>query len=189
MVQIGTQKIEISKDAQLWFQGSHAFALIELDKDGKPKRIIGKSDDNGKANFVSRADFTLEVRTEPKSLWTLDAFPVMSDKEPYDPIPVEIAEEEPLTLHEQIRTLVGQMAIERYGKSQVDTIEEALNFDVDGDGKIGLSGYEVVEEEQLELMPEAVVDVDPETTTEPVVPEAPTVPKETEPVVKQPPPT
>ncbi len=37
-------------------------------------------------------------------------------------------------------------------------IEEALNFDVDGDGEIGLSGFEVVEEEVLIPTPEPTVE-------------------------------
>ncbi len=168
MLQIGTQKIEIGKDAQIMFEASKPFSLIQLDVDGKAIRVLGVSDDTGKKTIVTREDFTLEVRTEPKSLWSIDARPINPPTEPYDPIPIEIGEEEPLTLHDQIRKMVGQMAVERYGESEMETIEEALNFDVDGDGEIGLSGFEVVEEETLIPTPEPEsIEPAPETAPEP----------------------
>jgi len=167
MLQEGTQKIEVSKDAQILFQGSKPFSLIQLDDTGKAIRVLGVSDDNGIKTIKTTEDFTLEVRTETKALWSIDATPIHPATEPYDPIPIEIAEEEPMTLHDQIRKMVGQMALERYGASEIETIEEALNFDVDGDGEIGLSGFEVVEEEVLIPAPE------PEPVLEPVVEPAP----------------
>ncbi len=154
MLQIGTQKIEVTGNAQILMQGTHDFALVQLDVDGKPIRVLGVSDDTGQLTIKTKDDFTMEIRTEKNALWSLDARPINPPTEPYDPIPIEIAEEEPMTLHEQIRNMVGQMAMERYGASEIETIEEALNFDVDGDGEIGLSGYEVLEDEVLIPTPE-----------------------------------
>ncbi len=167
MLQEGRQVIEVSKDAQILFQGSKPFSLIQLDDDGKAIRVLGVSDDNGLKTIKTTEDFTLEVRTEAKALWSLDAMPIHPPTEPFDPVPIEIAEEEPLTLHEQIRKMVGQMALERYGDSEIESIEEALNFDVDGDGEIGLSGFEVVEEEILIPTPDPVTAVEPEVNPEP----------------------
>ncbi len=154
MLQIGTQKIEVSANAQILFEGSKPFSLIQLNADGDAIRVLGVSDDTGRRTIKTKEDFTLEVRTDKHSLWSIDAKPISPPTEPYDPIPIEIGEEEPLTLHDQIRKMVGQMALERYGADEIETIEEALNFDVDGDGEIGLSGFEVVEEEILIPTPE-----------------------------------
>ncbi len=167
MLQIGTQKIEVSANAQILLQGTKHFSLVQLDEGGKPMRVLGVSDDAGILTIKTTDDFTMEVRTEPKALWSLDATPISPPTEPYDPIPIEIAEEEPMTLHQQIRQMVGQMALERYGHSEMETIEEALNFDVDGDGEIGLSGFEVMEDEELEPTPDPEPADEPETEPDP----------------------
>ncbi len=169
----GRQVIEVSKDAQILFQGSKPFSLIQLDEAGKGIRILGVSDEQGLKTIKTTDDFTLEVRTEAKALWSMDAVPINPPTEPYDPVPIEIAEEEPMTLHDQIRKMVGQMALERYGASEIETIEEALNFDVDGDGEIGLSGFEVLEDEELIPTPEPAEAVATEETAEEVPTEAP----------------
>lgn len=82
--------------------------------------------------------------------------------DPVDPVPVEAAISEQPTMMDRMRAMIQQEVINRYGENQMETIEEAMDFDIDGDGHIG-SQYEMMDEEFPDL---ASADTSDTTGTE-----------------------
>lgn len=96
-------------------------------------------------------------------------FDVFETRPALDPTPVEIPEdgEFPETLEDKMVRIVRHMIMERYGQGEaVETIEEAMDFDINDDGQIG--PYEVMPMQETE----PVQDVEqPQEQAEPVPPQ------------------
>lgn len=127
----------------------------------------------------------LEVVIPKTKHWWYDIFTMEDAKEPYDPIPNELPDDArfPEPLDQKLARMVGVMAQQMFGRQsqEMETLEDMLDFDLDGDGEIGdgdfLSGYEIeemedvgpinppVEEQPSENTADSSAEID---TTEPV---------------------
>lgn len=107
-----------------------------------------------------------------------DRFDVLHEKG--DPVPVEVLEDHgsPLTLEEKLMRAFGERLMAQYGagSQEVETMENAMDFDIDGDGDIANPyGIPVVE-----MAPVEPVSPPAEQPAEPAggeaTPEVPTEP-------------
>jgi hypothetical protein len=89
---------------------------------------------------------------------------------PADEVPVEVPLGEPPSILERMQQMVREEVINRYGRysEEVETLEEAMDFDINEDGVIG-SPYEVHEDEFVEEIitsPPAEPPAQPDTVPE-----------------------
>jgi hypothetical protein len=99
-----------------------------------------------------------------------------------DDVPFEVNIEQPDDILTRMRAMITEEVMNRFGagSEEVETLEESMNFDIDGDGEIG-SPYEIPDEDTT-MEPEVVSEPtphdqpvsEPEPTTEPETP--PTTP-------------
>jgi hypothetical protein len=97
------------------------------------------------------------------------------DHHPADEVPVEVPLGEPPSILERMQQMVREEVINRYGRhsEEVETLEEAMDFDINEDGIIG-SPYEVDEDEFVEEVITSPT-AEPETVSEePAPPDDPT---------------
>jgi hypothetical protein len=94
---------------------------------------------------------------------------------PADEVPVEVPLQQPPNIMQRMQDMVREMVFNKYGQESVEmeSMEEALNFDIDEDGHIG-SPYELADEEQF--IEEVITPTAEPTATEtsPTPPEEPT---------------
>lgn len=146
-------------------------------------RIIGETDFRiqiGDALLVSRDkevrfdvkedDTEMELHIGPGKHWSYD-YESRKFKEKLSQVPVEIPEEmrKEETLQQKMeRFLVGMME-ERYGRDNVETMAESMDFDIDDDGEVALSGYETDDD----FIPEEPVRFDDDPPAAPAPAEPP----------------
>jgi hypothetical protein len=141
--------------------------IILTDQDGMPIDLKGKSPGI--------------INVETTDIWNVkyqETHHHVADEVPFE---VDV-DQQPEDIMSRMRALITEEVMNRYGagSEEVETLEESMNFDIDGDGEIG-SPYEIpdvdttMEPEDLTEPPPSVQPVsEPETTTEPETP--PTTP-------------
>lgn len=108
------------------------------------------SDQNGMPlDFIAKSPGIINVESK-SGFWCIDY--QMTMHHPADPIPVEVdvGTPEPGNILDRMRQLVKEEIMNRYGANsdEVETMEEFMNFDIDGDGEIGdNTQYTVMEDE------------------------------------------
>lgn len=114
------------------------------------------------------------INVETTDIWTVEYQETKHHKN--DPIPFEVdVDEKPTNILDRMRDLIKAEVMNRYGadSEEVETLEESMNFDIDGDGEIG-SPYEIPDEDST-MEPEVAPEPPPpdQPVTEPVSEPAP----------------
>lgn len=138
------------------------------DQNGMPIDFHGKSP--GIINVVSKSGF-----------WAINY--QETNHHPSDEVPVEVPLEQPPNVMQRMQDMVREMVFNKYGQESVEmeTMEEAMNFDLDEDGHIGAppSPYELPDEEvfneEVLATPPPAVQTPPPAEPTPVVEETPPV--------------
>lgn len=114
---------------------------------------FGGADLNKTFTFKSKG--AMVIKASPETFWYASFQDVKQTFDPSDPKPVEANIENPPSTIDRMRAMIAEEIMHRYGANSdaVESAEEAFDFDIDGDGDIGLSGYEVVDmvEEEVAL--------------------------------------
>lgn len=89
-------------------------------------------------------------------LWAIEYQDFDKTFTPADDTPVEVGIESPPDIMTRMRQMIASEFMNKYGaqSTEVETLEEALDFDIDGDGNIGFSAAEIaaMDEEELKDM-------------------------------------
>lgn len=135
------------------------------DQNGFPIPDVGKSP--GIINITSSLGF-----------WAID---FQDDNETYtlaDDVPVEVGIESPPDIMTRMRQMIAAEVMNKYGNDsqEVETLEEALDFDIDGDGQIGYSAAEIAAMDDEQLLDLGLVKTEQldELKTAPVEPDGTT---------------
>lgn len=167
----GPNELTLREGELLWVMCETNTTILATDSNGEMKPIgFVKA---GKTERLRVLEDTL-IRIEPALAdghWSVD---VVEVRQRPDPTPVEIPEDKqvPETLSDKMRRMVYEMAANMYGANQVETLEEAMDFDMDGDGFIGVREIPMEEEFPIET-PSAEAETPPEPVAEPVAEETP----------------
>jgi hypothetical protein len=151
-IKTGTKVLEAPKLSRVQIRAEGQVSLFTVDAEtGEPVELVASAPD-GHINFrTGEEDAQVLVKVPEGHHYSYDVW-YESPYDKADPIPVEVAEEQQETLEDKMYKFLGQMMLERYGSDsdEVDTFEEAMDFDIDGDGEIGssLTQYEEMEEEE-----------------------------------------
>jgi hypothetical protein len=176
-VHVGPLTLSVDGHTQLGFEAQAEFAVVQVDeKTGEVLRFLGASQDR-QLNLVVREDCAIKVEIEDYMVWSYWAHHVGPDIEIPDPVPVEIiAPEQPDSLEMSLKRLFGQMVMEKYGQDseELETAEEAMNFDLDGDGLVG--GHEVFPVPPKPVVPEEPAPPPADPPADPPPQEGPTTP-------------
>lgn len=166
----GNEKVSIIAEGPI--------AVFSVGEDGVPEDIVGSSLD-GRLRFRTRGPFRGYVNIADGLHWSMDVTEMPDPFDKSDPVKVEIPDDAkiPETLEDKLKRFLMGMIVERYGKESVEheTMEDALDMDVDDDDAIPLSGYEVTEmtdvfpdiPEEAEAAPPVVEEEPAEKVSEP----------------------
>jgi hypothetical protein len=155
----------------LYFSSVMPCTLTISDPDGE---IVGQQIVQGNQRVRLNRDCDISVDIAQYQHWGYD---ICSSREISDPVPFEvITDRKPETLQEKMQRMVQQIAhtTMALNNAEVETLEEALDFDVDGEGEVALSGYGVIE--LVDEMPKEPPEEPKEPPQEPKEP--PEEPKE-----------
>lgn len=102
-------------------------------------------------NLKFKSPGYLSIKASKKTLWSMDFQDHEKTVEKVDSVPVEQAVQEPLPILERMQQMIKAEVIARYGQNseEAETLEDAMDFDLNDDGHIG-SPYE---ETELEIIP------------------------------------
>jgi hypothetical protein len=125
-----TKKYHFQHDGASKIEDANGFALNPI---GKSPGII---------NVIS-----------PNGFWAITFQDDARTYIPADDVPMEINMDEEPDIMTRMRNLITAEVMNKYGQdsNQVETLEEALDFDIDGDGEIGYTAAEIaaMPDEQL----------------------------------------
>jgi hypothetical protein len=126
------------------------------------------TDQNGMPiDFIGKSPGIINVKST-KGFWCIDY--QETKHHPADEVPVEVPLEEPPNIMQRMQDMVREMVFNKYGQDslEMETMEDAMNFDLDGDGHIG-SPYELADEEEfIEEVISPTAEPAPEAQQEPV---------------------
>lgn len=102
-------------------------------------------------NQVFKSPGYLTIKASKGVVWSIDFQDETKTNEVIDSDPMETDVEEPLPILQRMQEMIKNEVIARYGANsvEVETLEDAMDFDIDDDGIIG-SPYE---EQELEIIP------------------------------------
>lgn len=115
-------------------------------------------------DIYAKSTGLLSIQASDTTFWTIEYQDEEVTKEQPDPVPKEAAIQAPLSTLERMRQLIHQEVVSRYGENQIETLEEAMDFDINGDGEIGLTPHEAILMQEENIEP---VTPEPTTTAEP----------------------
>lgn len=174
MVEIGPKTFSLAKNSIYLFEVSDSATLNVINKETGD--ITATQINPGRKHRVKvYEDTNCELTINDKAHWS-HYCAENGLREKGDPIPIEVEEDTvPLTLEEKLLRSFGDKLLAQYGPDsrEVETMEDALDFDIDGDGVIA-SPYEVTNLEPLEPMATESPPNDPpeESREQPPVPPA-----------------
>ena len=154
MLKVGSFIEEVPANTQLHVEGQSDFMVVAVDAENVPQVLVARSSDRH-CRFVTRQNMRLMFSITGKHFISVDARPVKSDSEEVSDIPYEVPDDNQaqLTLEEKLKVYLAEMVAERYGQESAmyDTFEEAMDFDDDDEDPISLSGFEIpdITEEEL----------------------------------------
>lgn len=94
----------------------------------------------------------LEIRPmTPEGLYTAELVLRENMREQLDPTPLEVSMPEPMSMEERLRLYMRQLVEQERYHEEYDTEEEFFDLDVDDDGEVPFSQYEVRQMASLEL--------------------------------------
>lgn len=165
MLHTGPMDYILPEHSQIDFMAEGYISVLGLDNDDQVDRLLAHSQD-GKLRLRTETEVPVRISVGPASHWSMDIKPRPSPTEILDPTPVEIPEGEklPETLEAKLKRMLAGMVVERYGRTseEVETFEEAMDFDVPDEPDDPLSGYEVQDMEDLPQVEEPEVKPAPE---------------------------
>lgn len=127
-------------------------SVFEVDEDGQPKKFLVSG--SNRLQFRTKGPIAAFVSVPGQSHWSIEVEELPDPFDKADPRPVEIPEElaKEVTLEDKLKQFVADMVAERYGadSDQMETLEEALDLDMDDEDELPLSGYEVNEMDEVE---------------------------------------
>jgi hypothetical protein len=142
----GSAEIFIPVGKSVTIESTNVLQLSTVSPDGEivPFKMV-----DGRFVFKSPGQIIIDT-PEESDIWYINYQTPEITFDKADPVPVEAAITEAPTMMERMQALIRQEVLNRYGagSDEVETMEEAMDFDIDGDGIIG-SQYEVMEEEYL----------------------------------------
>jgi hypothetical protein len=153
--------------------------------DGKAKIY----DDNGfELNPIGKSPGTIHVEATDSEFWLMDYQDKKRTFTTADSTPVEVNIENPPDIMTRMKALIQAEIMNKYGADadEVETLEEALDFDIDGDGEIGFSAAEIAAMPDEELLDLGLVRTDDPESLEPA-PAEPEVEPPTPPAEETPP--
>lgn len=154
--------------------------------EGDDTQLVAVSSDKKMVLRTKEEDMDVHINVPEGVHWS-PSLEVTNPFDKSDPKPFEVPEElkKPETLEEKLQRFAAGMVAEMYGRdsAEMETFEEAMDFDIDDEIDMPLSNYEIPEATQDEYIPEgdnseAETSVTEPTTTvgtvEPPVSEEPT---------------
>jgi hypothetical protein len=123
--------------------------LKSVDQETGEEKILGLAN-NGQ--IKKRSSGAMTIQAAKNVFW----FPEFQDDDvtydPADDMPLETNVAPPMTTMEKMKAMIREQLLNEFGNSnqEYETLEEALDLDIDGDGDIGLTQYNpqpMVEEE------------------------------------------
>jgi hypothetical protein len=137
------------------------------------------TDQNGMPiDFIGKSPGIINIKST-KGFWCIDY--QETKHHPADEVPVEVPLEQPPNIMQRMQDMVRDMVFNKYGQDslEMETMEDAMNFDLDNDGHIG-SPYELSDEEEfIEEVISPTADPAPEAQSGPVTTETESPPQET----------
>lgn len=180
MLHTGPQDYVLPEHSQVDFLAEGYISVLGLDENGAVDRLLAHSVD-GRLRLRTETEVPVRISVDEGRHWSLDVRPRPAPTDLVDPTPVEIPEGQklPETLEAKLRRMIAGMVVERYGRDsdEVETLEEAMDFDVPDDADDPLSGYEV---QDMDDLPPALDEDSPPSSPEDPESEPPEVVKEQE---------
>lgn len=165
MLHTGPQDYVLPEYSQVDLLAEGYISVLGLNDDGQADRLLAHSAD-GRIRLRTETEVPVRISVDAGRHWSLEVKPRPSPKEILDPTPVEIPEgaKLPETLEEKLKRMLAGMVVERYGRDsdEVETFEEAMDFDIPDDPDDPMSGYEVQDMEDLPPPVEPEPEPDPE---------------------------
>lgn len=175
MLHTGPQDYVLPGFSQIDLLAEGYISVLGLNDDGQADRLLAHSGD-GRIRLRTETEVPVRISVDSGRHWSMEVKPRPSPREILDPTPVEIPEgaKIPETLEEKLKRMLAGMVVERYGKDspEVETFEEAMDFDIPDESDDPLSGYEVQDMEDLPP------PLEPEPEPEPSPPTPETTPPE-----------
>jgi hypothetical protein len=150
----GPHTVVLEPEDKLIYQSEVPHVIGVLNEDGEEvTQLLSNSHEPVEIRATGATQLEMRIPRSRHSWY--DHFKHVDACEKVSSIPIEIPEEAqvPETLEEKMMRFAAAMVEERYGRDsdEMESLEEAMDFDLDGDGDIGLSGYEI--NEMIEEIP------------------------------------
>lgn len=113
----------------------------------EPDTTVDITDQNGlRLDHAGKSPGIINITTGASVVWAMNY--QETNHHPSDPVPTEQPLESPPDIMSRMRAIVIEEISNKYGRDseEMETMEEAMNFDLNDDGHIG-SPYEVTDEE------------------------------------------
>lgn len=167
------QILDLKEFDILYISTAEELMLTFSDMEGE---IVEAMKVKGNQRIRINQDIHIKVDCEQFTHWGYD---IGTSREVVDPVPVELeSDRTPETMEEKLFRMVGEAAMNMYGKDseEIETLEEALDFDINMDGDVGiLSGLEVIElADEAPLPPQEASEAAPSAASETNAPDVPT---------------
>lgn len=147
----GPQTIEIPGAARVRIVSEGQASLFTVDPESGELVDLVASSVGNQIVFHVKQPLLVHVKVPAGAHWAYEVYESkIFDKS--DPVPFEAPEGPPESLADKVKRMAGQMAMHMFGRDsrEVETLEESLNFDLNDDGEIGRSGFEVMPSVELE---------------------------------------
>lgn len=154
----GSKEFYIPKGKRFRIEASKPFELTGINEDGEITKVYA----SGHTVISNISNGLMSIKLDAGQMFTVDY--QQDNRDPADPVPVELGVPEPKSLRERIQETIRELLHNEFGtqSKEVETWEEAQDFLMnDTDGL--MSPYEM-----LEMIPEP----EPEPIIEPAAPAA-----------------
>jgi len=147
----GSQSMEVFADQTYRIHANEMFTA-EFDGHYIPVDLTSKT-----ARFVAKTDGEILITIDKTAQFGVDIEQIRI-RDTLDSTPFEIPDhlQGELTIEQKIERAIAAHTREKYGADQFETLAESMDFDMDNDGDVELSGHEVYEmdDEIIPLPPE-----------------------------------
>jgi hypothetical protein len=124
--------------------------------------------------LVSKSPGTFQVVPKNKTtqFWSIFFQDENRTYEKSDPIPFEVNIDNPPSIMDRMRVMIQEEFMNKYGDDsrEIETLEEALDFDIDNDGEIGFTAGEIAAMTDEELIDMGLVRTEDPENLDPAEP-------------------
>jgi hypothetical protein len=156
-LKFGPQVLDVQSNTRIFIRTSGSIVvnkLVKVDDEIQSETLAVKLAGDDTYFYTALRDTTLSLECDPTTEWSFwvekgKFYKKLSDKKVEVPLELQTVQREA-----QLRVMLEELVREKFGDDDYDELEEALNFDINDDDKIGGTAVFLEEDAEMELRAE-----------------------------------